>query len=106
MSKYCFFPCFYDIVHYFFFIIGFCFPFFDGDYAIVGSVGEDPGGVANAGSAYIFHWDGEDWTQQAKITASDAQANDGFGSAVSINGDYIILTAVPKAIISAAPCIV
>ena len=26
----------------------------DGDYAIVGSLNEDPGGTSNAGSAYIF----------------------------------------------------
>ncbi|MCF7809520.1 T9SS type A sorting domain-containing protein [bacterium] len=64
-----------------------------GDYAIVGAYLEDPGGVSAAGSAYIFHRSGEDWTQQAKINASDAQESDRFGYSVSINGDYIIVGA-------------
>ncbi|NQU06452.1 MAG: choice-of-anchor D domain-containing protein, partial [Calditrichaeota bacterium] len=67
-----------------------------GDYAIIGANWEDPGDVDAAGSAYIFHRSGEDWTQQAKINASDAGTSDLFGNSVSINGDYVIVGAYEK----------
>jgi alpha-tubulin suppressor-like RCC1 family protein len=60
----------------------------DGDYAIVGSLNEDPGGTSNAGSAYIYVRSGTSWSQQAKIQASDKEANDTFGRGVTISGDY------------------
>ena len=58
----------------------------DGDYAIIGAYG-DSGEASLAGAAYIFTRSGSTWTQQAKLTASDAQANDQFGLECSINGD-------------------
>ena len=41
------------------------------------------------GSVYIFNRDGSfgQWTQQAKITAEDAEPGDRFGNSISINGD-------------------
>lgn len=63
-----------------------------GDYAIIGSPYDDDLGT-NAGAAYIFHWTGSDWVQQKKLTASDGEANDNFGSAVAIYGDYAIVGA-------------
>jgi len=63
-----------------------------GDYAIVGAHGNDDAGSIS-GSAYIFVRDGESWTEQAKLTASDAAAFDFFGSSVSISGDYAIVGA-------------
>jgi len=58
----------------------------DGNTAIVGADTEDTT-ASNAGSAYIFTRSGSTWSQQAKIQASDAQANDQFGWSVSISGD-------------------
>jgi len=58
----------------------------DGNTAIVGTLYEDTGG-GNAGAAYIFTRSGTTWSQQAKIQASDKQANDYFGAGVSISGD-------------------
>ena len=63
-----------------------------GDYAIIGSPYDDDLGT-NAGAAYIFHWTGSDWVQQKKLTASDGEADDYFGSAVAICGDYAIVGA-------------
>ncbi|MEL6390129.1 MAG: FG-GAP repeat protein [Bacteroidota bacterium] len=63
-----------------------------GDYAIVGAIGDDDGG-ANSGSAYVFVRSGSTWTQQAKLTASDAAAGDQFGHSVSISGVYAIVGA-------------
>jgi uncharacterized protein (TIGR03437 family) len=42
----------------------------------------------------VFVRSGTTWTQQAKLTASDAAANDQFGSSESVSGDTI-LTGVP-----------
>jgi uncharacterized protein YkwD len=58
-----------------------------GDYAIVGAYSDDDAGNSS-GSAYIFKRDGSEWTEQAKITASDAASGDNFGYSVSLSGDY------------------
>ena len=63
-----------------------------GDYAIVGASGDDDNG-SGSGSAYIFLRSGTGWVQQAKLTASDGNANDWFGNSVSISGDYAIVGA-------------
>jgi len=64
-----------------------------GDYAIVGAMYEDPNGIDAAGAAYIFTRSGGTWTQQAKLTASDASAGDNFGWSVDIDGDTVIVGA-------------
>jgi hypothetical protein len=64
-----------------------------GDYVLVGAHGEDTQG-SNAGSAYLYKKQvNGSLTQIAKIQASDAEAGDVFGKAVSISGDYIIVGA-------------
>jgi|GEM_PF-2039450 hypothetical protein len=60
----------------------------NGDYAIASKRSED----ALAGSAYIFVWDGSNWTEQAELTASDREAGDHFGNG-AINGEYAIVGA-------------
>ena len=62
----------------------------DGDYAIVGAYLDDDGS-SNSGSAYIFKRNGTEWSQEDKIVASDAAANDNFGISVAISGDYAIV---------------
>ena len=64
----------------------------DGDYAVIGAYWDDDNGY-NSGSAYIFHKSGTIWTEQAKLTASDAAAEDYFGISVSISGDYAVIGA-------------
>ncbi len=63
-----------------------------GDYAVVGAPSDDDGGLAS-GSAYIFMRDGTSWTEQKKITASDAAENDYFGCSVFIYGGYAMVGA-------------
>jgi phosphopantetheinyl transferase len=63
-----------------------------GDYAVVGAYQDDDGGYSS-GSAYIFVRDGDDWTQQAKLTTDDAAVEDHFGWSVSISGDYAVVGA-------------
>ncbi|EPY01216.1 FG-GAP repeat protein, partial [Magnetospirillum fulvum] len=55
--------------------------------ALVGANAADPGGISNAGAAYVFTRSGGTWTQQAKLTASDKAANDWFGFSVSLSSD-------------------
>ncbi|MCK4440657.1 MAG: FG-GAP repeat protein, partial [Sulfurovaceae bacterium] len=64
-----------------------------GDYAIIGAYANDDN-ASNSGSAYIFKKDNDDnFTQIAKLTASDPDENDYFGRSVSISGDYVIIGA-------------
>ena len=61
-----------------------------GDYLLVGASQEDGGSgdpANNAGAAYVFTRSGSTWTQQARLEASDKQANDWFGASVAINND-------------------
>jgi hypothetical protein len=64
------------------------------DYLVVGSRNDDDDGSAS-GSAYVFTRSGSTWTQQAKLTASDAQAGDQFGESVGLSQDtnYIVVGA-------------
>ena len=61
----------------------------DGDRALVGAFGDDSG----AGAAYVFEYDGTAWTQQAKLTPTDAEAFDFFGQSVSLDGDRALVGA-------------
>gem|GEM_PF-5387958 len=65
-----------------------------GDYAIVGSFYDDDAGQ-NSGSAYIFMRDPGtgNWSQTAKLVASDAIASACFGYSVDMHGDYAIVGA-------------
>jgi hypothetical protein len=63
-----------------------------GTTAIVGARYNDDAGNSS-GSAYIFEYNGTDWVETAKLTASDAIANDLFGSAVAIDGTTAIVGA-------------
>ncbi|MEE9130465.1 MAG: FG-GAP repeat protein [Phycisphaerales bacterium] len=67
----------------------------DGDAAIVGSrwnddlCPKDPD--CNSGAAYLFRYDGNEWTLQQKLTPHDAAPVDLFGSAVALNGTSVIV---------------
>ncbi|XCN73905.1 MAG: FG-GAP repeat protein [Candidatus Electrothrix aestuarii] len=64
----------------------------DGDTALIGAWGDDDGGD-RSGSAYIFTRSEGVWTQQAKLTASDASIWDYFGGAVALSGDTALIGA-------------
>jgi len=64
------------------------------DTVVVGSPFDDTGAGTNTGSAYVFVRSGTSWTQQAKLTASDAAANDLFGLSVGISGDTVVASAL------------
>jgi hypothetical protein len=67
-----------------------------GDTVVVGAPSSDVGGSADQGSIYVFGYAEGEWTQQAKLTASDGAAGDWFGSFVGISGDTIAVSASNK----------
>lgn len=50
-------------------------------------------GAAESGAVYVFVRDGESWTQQAYIKASNAGAGDRFGWSVALSGDTLAVGA-------------
>lgn len=64
----------------------------DGNTVVAGATGDDDGGNST-GSAYVFVRSGNNWTQQAKLTASDPTAGAEFGQALAIDGDRILVGA-------------
>ncbi len=64
-----------------------------GDTAVIGADGDDHAGGTNAGAAYVFVRSGGVWTEQAKLTASDAAYKDRFGRSVAVSGDTAVIGA-------------
>lgn len=62
-----------------------------GDRALVGASGESVGGAS--GYAYVFVRTATGWTEEAKLTASDAALGDRFGYSVSLSGDHALVGA-------------
>ncbi len=64
----------------------------DGGTIVVGAYTSDGGGAAS-GSVYVFTSIAGTWSQQQKLTASDAAAGASFGRSVSIDGNTIVVGA-------------
>ena len=60
---------------------------------LVGAPGNDDDG-ARSGSAYLFQEVNGVWQQIAKLTASDAEAEDSFGSDVALSGDTAVISSL------------
>ena len=65
----------------------------EGDRAVIGSRGDDEFG-RDAGAAYVFSFNGNEWIESTKLTANDAANGDGFGYDVSVSGDHIFVGSV------------
>ncbi len=63
-----------------------------GDVLIAGAYFDDDNGF-DSGSAYIFRYDGAKWIQEAKLLASDGEANDSFARSVGISGSAVVVGA-------------
>lgn len=63
----------------------------DANMVVVGALGAD----SATGAAYIFKRSGNAWTEQAKVTASDASGYDYFGVSLGVSGDTIVIAADP-----------
>lgn len=75
------------------------------DTIVVGAIYEDSGATGvngnaqnnstpDSGSAYVFVRNGNSWTQEAYLKASNTGADDRFGISVSISGDTIVVGAI------------
>jgi predicted amidohydrolase len=62
------------------------------DRLIAGAYGDDDA-ASHSGSAYVFRRSEGAWSQQAKLTASDAAEDDFLGSSVAISAAYAIVGA-------------
>jgi LPXTG-site transpeptidase (sortase) family protein len=68
-----------------------------GERIVIGAIFKDPdlgvGRVTNAGAAYIFSRQGDDWEQQARLVPEQASPFTEFGQSVSITGDRVVVSA-------------
>ncbi len=65
-----------------------------GDYVVIGTLDYENDYSSDIGAAYVFKRIGDTWEKSAILTASDAEWDQGFGAAVSISEDYVIIGAV------------
>lgn len=66
------------------------------DLLVVGAPFDDCGTDLfhqSCGAAYVFRFNGSNWDQEQKLTASDAAGNDAFGNSVSLARDMLVLGA-------------
>ncbi len=61
-----------------------------GDTVVVGAPAKTTAGT-RTGVAYIFRRTGAVWTQQARLTASDAATNESFGTAVAVSSSGVLV---------------
>ncbi len=78
----------------------------DGDTLAIGALQEDSNGTGvntgnqadnsagDSGAVYVFVRNGDTWTQQAYIKASNAGAGDRFGYSVALSGDTLAVGAI------------
>jgi hypothetical protein len=68
-----------------------------GNTVVVGATNENVGANHNQGSAYVFVKPAGGWAgllqENAKLTASDGAANDGFGRLLDASGDTVVVGA-------------
>jgi cysteine-rich repeat protein len=62
----------------------------DGDVALIGAVSDDDKFV-DSGAAYVFRYSAGSWSQEQKLTATDAEWRDWYGASVAIDGDMALV---------------
>nr|WP_256388559.1 FG-GAP repeat protein [Haladaptatus sp. W1] len=60
--------------------------------ALIGAYGDDDSGT-DSGSAYVFRFDGSQWTEEQKLTSSEEIANDWFGYSVAMSDEVALIGA-------------
>lgn len=59
---------------------------------VIGAMGDDTA-LNNAGAAYIFEFDGGDWTLQKQLFADEPKANEEYGVSVAVFEDNVMVGA-------------
>jgi len=67
-----------------------------GRTAVIGAHWDDTAAGANAGSAYVYRFDGESWKFESKLVARNGAGGDAMGNAVAVDGDWIAVGAWRK----------
>jgi hypothetical protein len=62
----------------------------DGDILAVGATGDGEQAL-DAGAVYIFRFDGDGWSQEDKLLASDGISGDQFGDPLALSGDRCVV---------------
>ncbi len=76
------------------------------DLLLVGAPFYSTPGQTGSGAAYIFRRSGADWTEEAVLTAPNPQANDRFGAAVAVRGEWAFVSAPHQPGTNPAPGVV
>jgi hypothetical protein len=63
----------------------------EGDTILIGSVLHD-GAYPNSGAVYVFQWGGASWIETQQLVPFDADAEDRFGAAATMNGDLAVIS--------------
>lgn len=63
----------------------------DGDFTVVGCPNKFINPNSKQGAAFIYQRVGDTWVEKIMLVAPDGAANDGFGNAVQICGDLLIV---------------
>ncbi len=68
----------------------------DGDRIVIGAPfhDSDPPLGDDEGAAYVFHFDGDDWLDDAKFSGCNEANHDQFGTSVAISGDVAVIGAI------------
>jgi hypothetical protein len=66
-----------------------------GSLVVAGAFGDD-GVASNSGAAYVYRKDLAGWVQDAKLKASDAQADDQYGFSVHNSGSWAVIGALSE----------
>ena len=64
--------------------------YISGNVAITSALGDDDNGSLS-GSVYILRYNGSNWIEEQKLTASDGAAGDSYGWSVAISGDWAVI---------------
>lgn len=68
----------------------------EGNTVVIGAPGRDSDSKTDTGAAFVFVREGNTWSQQAKLLASDSSSDDGFGVSVAIDYNTIVVGADGK----------
>ena len=64
----------------------------DGDRLVVGAPHEDVNGLSEAGTAYVYAYDGSTWSEVQRLEAPTPEADAWFGHFVTIAGDFLAVS--------------
>jgi hypothetical protein len=65
----------------------------DGDVILIGARDDEVNGITQAGSAYVFRYDGTEWVEEARLVDPEPEYPDCFGQSVSMDAGLALIGA-------------